>query len=130
MISIKCEILHELSVSPRKLQITQVIQPAIEKDYWNMENFLIRVIILDTIVFDKNTNKVKIDMDCEGVKSNALEMKLKSFKTSKVRYKDFENQNTRPLLKIRIKLPDLRFKFKMDYALHRICDELVRHQIQ
>ncbi|XP_065073914.1 fer-1-like protein 6 [Ochlerotatus camptorhynchus] len=122
LLTISTEVIHNRSVSPRKCQSFPITVPLDTTAFWTEENFLMKLIILNVLVFDTSKPaKITVALKCLSQSSNAIELKLDKHPTSKVRYANFQEfpSHQRPMLTVGFRCADFRWKYLLTIALHR-----------
>ncbi|XP_053686796.1 fer-1-like protein 6 [Sabethes cyaneus] len=123
LLEIGTEIYHNRSVAPKLGNASPIIAPLNTATYWTEAEFVIRVAILNVLVFDSSKPAtVKISLNCLANSSNSTELKLIKMPISKVRYANFQEFEPlkRPVLEVTFKCPDVRWKLAPSIALYRI----------
>ncbi|KAG5679282.1 hypothetical protein PVAND_008861 [Polypedilum vanderplanki] len=125
LVSITTEDVDEkLTVS--SLQKKQdIIIPLNENEFWNEEIFKINMIILSADSIDVQHNNIKAFLTCEDFITNTIDLNLKDYKFTKLKFKyaEFES-NVRPLMTLSIKLQDNRLKNQANNLIKMLSREM------
>ncbi|XP_058828007.1 otoferlin [Topomyia yanbarensis] len=131
LLSISTEILHNRSDSPRKCHSTSISTSLDTAAYWTEECFLMKLVILNVLVFDASKpTKIKITLSCIGKDSNTAELTMDELPLSKVHLASFNElvQHQRPVLTVKYQCPDFRWKLQTMMGLHHawiLCKDLL-----
>ncbi|XP_055604569.1 fer-1-like protein 6 [Uranotaenia lowii] len=121
LLSISTEILHNRRASPTKYPSVP-IQPSLETAlFWTEESFVLNLLLLNVIVLDRSKpSKIEISLDFLNQTSGHIEIKLDKHPISKTRYAPFHEfpPKRRPILTVRFKCPDFRWKYVLHQSLH------------
>ncbi|XP_055527083.1 otoferlin [Wyeomyia smithii] len=122
LLEIATEIHHNRSMAPTLSNASPIITTLNTATYWTETEFLIRIAILNVLVFDSSKPaKIKISFDCLANNSRSIELSLAKMPLSKVRFATFREFDPlkRPVLEVAFTCPDFRWKLIPSTVLHQ-----------